>query len=31
MEMVQKYQTATSLRIGILRDGKPKVITYRLE
>lgn len=31
MEMVQKYQSASSLRIGILRDGKPKVITYRLE
>ena len=31
MEMVQKYQNASSLRIGILRDGKPKVITYRLE
>lgn len=29
MEMMQKYQNASSLRIGILRDGKPKVITYR--
>jgi type II secretory pathway component PulC len=31
MEMVQKYQTATSLKIGIMRDGKPKVITYQLD
>lgn len=31
LEIVQKYQTATSFRIGIMRDGKPKVITYRLE
>lgn len=31
MEMVQKYRNAGSFRIGILRDGKPKVITYRLE
>ena len=31
MEMVQKYQTANSFRIGIMRDGKPRVITYRLD
>ena len=31
LEMVQKYQTASSFRIGIMRDGKPTVITYRLE
>jgi type II secretory pathway component PulC len=31
LEIVQKYQTANSFRIGIMRDGKPKVITYRLE
>lgn len=31
MEMVQKYRNAGSFRIGILRNGKPKVITYRLE
>ena len=31
MEIVQKYQTATSFKIGIMRDGKPKVITYRLD
>jgi type II secretory pathway component PulC len=31
IEMVQKYQTANSFRIGIMRDGKPKVITYRLD
>ncbi|MBI2425420.1 MAG: hypothetical protein HYV27_21520 [Candidatus Hydrogenedentes bacterium] len=30
MEMVQKYQSASSFRIGIQRDGKPKIITYRL-
>lgn len=30
LEMVQKYQNASSFRIGILRDGKAKVITYRL-
>ncbi len=31
LEMVQKYQTASSFRIGIMRDGKPKIITYRLD
>ena len=31
LEMVQKYQTANSFRIGIMRDGKPKIITYRLD
>ncbi len=31
LELVQKYQTANSFRIGIMRDGKPKVITYRLD
>ncbi len=31
LEIVQKYQTANSFRIGIMRDGKPTVITYRLE
>jgi type II secretory pathway component PulC len=31
MEMVTKYQTATSFKIGIMRDGKPKVITYHLD
>jgi len=31
LEMVQKYQSASSFRIGIMRDGKPKIITYRLE
>ncbi len=30
MELVQKYQTASSFKIGIMRDGKPKVITYSL-
>lgn len=31
LEIVQKYQDASSIRIGIVRDGKPKVITYRLD
>lgn len=31
MELIQKYQNATTLRIGLLRDGKPIVVTYRLE
>ena len=31
LEIVGKYQTANSFRIGIMRDGKPRVITYRLE
>jgi len=30
-ELVQRYQNATTLRIGLLRDGKPIVVTYRLE
>lgn len=28
LEMVQKYQDAGSFRIGIMRDGKQKIITY---
>jgi len=28
MEMVQKYQNAGSFRIGIMRNGKQKIITY---
>jgi type II secretory pathway component PulC len=31
MAMVEKYRNAGSFRIGILRNGKPKVITYNLE
>ncbi len=31
MEMVQKYRNANSFRIGILRNGKAKVITYGLD
>lgn len=31
MEMIQKYQNASSFRIGLLRNGKPSVVTYRLE
>ncbi len=30
LEMVQKYRNANTFRIGIMREGKPKVITYRL-
>lgn len=30
MEMVQKYQHSRSFRIGIIRDGKPQIITYNL-
>jgi general secretion pathway protein C len=29
-EMIQKYQNAASIRIGVMSGGKPKVITYRL-
>lgn len=28
MEMVQKYQDAGSFRIGVMRNGKQKIITY---
>jgi len=31
MDLIQKYQNATTVRIGLLRDGKPIVVTYRLE
>jgi len=31
MEVVQKYRNADAFRIGILRNGKPKVITYSLK
>ncbi|MBI2432868.1 MAG: hypothetical protein HYV26_08360 [Candidatus Hydrogenedentes bacterium] len=30
MEIMARYQNAGSFRIGVLRDGKAKVITYRL-
>lgn len=30
MEIFQKYQNANSFRIGIIRDGKPRVINYNL-
>ena len=30
MEMVQKYRNSSSFSIGILRNGRTKVITYRL-
>ena len=30
MEMVQKYQRSNSFRIGIMRNGKQKIITYNL-
>lgn len=29
-EMINKFQNASSIRIGVLSGGKPKVITYRL-
>jgi type II secretory pathway component PulC len=31
MEIMQKYQNADTIRIGILRDGKAKVITYKVQ
>jgi len=31
MEMVQKYQNTQSIRIGIMRNGKPRTITYNME
>lgn len=31
MEMITKYSNATSFRIGLIRNGKPEVVTYRLE
>jgi len=30
MELIQKHQNASSFRIGILRDGKPRIVTYNL-
>lgn len=31
IEMVNKYRNSNTFRIGILRDGKPTVITYKLD
>jgi len=31
MEIMQKYQNANSFRIGILRNGKPRVLNFRLD
>lgn len=31
MELFQRYRDQSAFRIGILRNGRPKVITYRLE
>jgi general secretion pathway protein C len=31
MELVNKYQNSNTFRIGILRDGKPMTITYKLD
>lgn len=31
MELVNKYRSSNMVRIGILRDGKPITVTYRLE
>ena len=30
-ELVNKYRNSNSFRIGILRDGRPQVVTYNLE
>jgi len=29
-EMIQKYQNASSLRLGVISNGQPKVISYRI-
>ena len=31
MEIMEKYQNANSFRIGIIREGKPRVLNYRLD
>jgi general secretion pathway protein C len=31
MELVNKYRNSSTFRIGLLRDGKPLVVTYKLE
>ena len=31
MELFQRYRDSSAFRIGIMRNGKPQVITYRLE
>lgn len=31
LEMVQKYQRSNSFRVGIMRNGKQKIITYNLQ
>lgn len=31
MELVNKYRNSNMVRVGILRDGKPMTVTYRLE
>ncbi|HOT50835.1 MAG TPA: type II secretion system protein N [Candidatus Hydrogenedentes bacterium] len=31
MEIINKYRNSNTFRIGILRDGKPMVITYKLD
>jgi type II secretory pathway component PulC len=31
MELINKYRNATSVNIGLLRDGRPITINYRLE
>lgn len=31
MEVIQKYRNATTFRIGILRNGQPMTVTYRLQ
>lgn len=31
IELVNKYRNSNVFRIGVLRDGKPRVITYRMD
>jgi len=31
MELVTKYRNSSTFRVGLLREGKPIVVTYRLE
>ncbi len=31
MEVLQRYQNANSFRVGILRDGKPRILNFRLD
>ena len=31
IELINKYQNATVFRLGVIRDGAPRVVTYRIE